>query len=561
MMQMGRIASSTLTNAQDNDLALAEMELLEQNQKRLGNLTSRMTTILNGFDRRLVKLESSILPIHRSTQLLSKINSNIGFTQQELGRSLGHYNAVVDEEAAILRGPNARDPWPYLETIQRLITEVNAKSTNPRSAQMQSKMETLIDLGARNVAELVRAYTTAESRPIDLKMQLSQNVPLPILSNECIMSIKALLQFLSTVPAQQSQGTPFESALGFYANVRSDHIAQSIAPLADHVVKTAAKLQDPTVHAPREVFIPYRRGQAGLQEWLNGVLQLVQTEHTILTSLFDGLSWQTFMSTTFTNVVSRLLNTMHTMLPALLPRLRHELNAHRFLVLDFLGACTAVLGPNCERWTAVLQQGKQLSTDLYDAFANSCQHAYLFFPEFLRDVKVIPIQKEHDSVSVDVSDIARLGIYFLSSMGEYGDVLASLLQNTGQKNWVDADSVSNISAGGLFNEYFRDLVAAIVTALERSISPVQQPTIAAIFLLNNISYLQLEVTLTDEAPGLTSTATDPMSNFFEALAEKDRIHRTHPLARGNRGLSDTLRNEVVRQSEKDVESMIAEIFL
>ena len=78
MVYSPRIASASKPSAmQDTDLALTEMELLEQNQRRLGNLTGRMTTILNGFDRRLVRLESSILPIHKSTQTLSRISSSM----------------------------------------------------------------------------------------------------------------------------------------------------------------------------------------------------------------------------------------------------------------------------------------------------------------------------------------------------------------------------------------------------------------------------------------------------------------------------------------------------
>lgn len=76
MVYTARVVSTSHASGRDNDVALTEMELLEQNQRRLGSLTGRMTTILNGFDRRLVKLESSILPIHKSTQTLSRISSS-----------------------------------------------------------------------------------------------------------------------------------------------------------------------------------------------------------------------------------------------------------------------------------------------------------------------------------------------------------------------------------------------------------------------------------------------------------------------------------------------------
>ena len=126
------------------------MELLEQNQRRLASLTGRMTTILNGFDRRLVKLESSILPIHKSTQTLSRIDHNVEAVQKNLEVSLRHYGVVVDDEPAILRGPDPRNPWPYLELIQRLSKDAATKKvTQGTQERVKSKMDMLIEQGTR----------------------------------------------------------------------------------------------------------------------------------------------------------------------------------------------------------------------------------------------------------------------------------------------------------------------------------------------------------------------------------------------------------------------------
>lgn len=59
-----------------NDDALAELELLAQNQKKLNQLTQRMTGILSGFDRRLASLEGTLLPIHHRTQTLNRVEKS-----------------------------------------------------------------------------------------------------------------------------------------------------------------------------------------------------------------------------------------------------------------------------------------------------------------------------------------------------------------------------------------------------------------------------------------------------------------------------------------------------
>jgi exocyst complex protein 7 len=51
----------------------ADIELLEQHLIKTTNISQRMTSILTNFDSRLIRLEKSILPLHKSTQSLTKL--------------------------------------------------------------------------------------------------------------------------------------------------------------------------------------------------------------------------------------------------------------------------------------------------------------------------------------------------------------------------------------------------------------------------------------------------------------------------------------------------------
>lgn len=66
----------------DKDDALAELEILAQNQKKLNQLTTRMTGILSGFDQRLAGLEGTMIPIHHRTQTLQRTEKS-----ESVGRS------------------------------------------------------------------------------------------------------------------------------------------------------------------------------------------------------------------------------------------------------------------------------------------------------------------------------------------------------------------------------------------------------------------------------------------------------------------------------------------
>lgn len=51
----------------------ADIELLEQHLIKTTSISQRMTSILTSFDSRLVRLEKSILPLHKSNQSLQQL--------------------------------------------------------------------------------------------------------------------------------------------------------------------------------------------------------------------------------------------------------------------------------------------------------------------------------------------------------------------------------------------------------------------------------------------------------------------------------------------------------
>jgi len=474
MVWPARVASASHNSVPESEVAITEMELLEQNQRRLASLTGRMTTILNGFDRRLVKLESSILPIHKSTQTLSRIDHNVEAVQKNLEVSLRHYGVVVDDEPAILRGPDPRNPWPYLELIQRLSKDAATKKvTQGTQERVKSKMDMLIEQGTRKITELVREYTAAESRPTDPMAFVGTGTTAPMPSKECLTSVKALLQFLSTLPdAAMGSASGLSVALQAFSAVRSVYLTSTLQGLQEHVLQVAAQMQNTSVRACREAYVEYQRGAAALQEWLLATTRMIQQEQQAIATLFDGMKWDHLRSSTLTKVLQPLITSMNHALPIILPRLQHGLNAHRFLVLDFVGACQAVLGEDVHMWAEYLQPSVCDARALVDAYTSSRRDAQLFFPEFLRDIKVIPVQGDQDVLHVGVSDLSQLGMKLLRGMLPFQDVILCVLRDMGSKNWIEngwntPDASATTYPEHLWSEYCRDLVGTIASSLER----------------------------------------------------------------------------------------------
>lgn len=568
---------------QETDMALMEMELLEQNQRRLGNLTSRMTTILNGFDRRLIRLESSILPIHKSTQILSRINTNVEAVQRNLEQNIRHYGIEIQDEPFLRQGPDPQNPWAYMEAIQRVVDDATP-APGANAEDVTSKKRTIVDMGARKLVQLVQQYAVSE--PIDPRSYLSSQMP--HLSDECLTSIKALIQFLYTLPDTKNKSdNAFRLALKSFARVRASYLMSSMQSLTHAVVQAADQVQSQPSDIPREAHIEYVCGDAPFFEWLRALVMMMEGEQAAASTLFQGMSWKALLGSTLSHIFQPLVTNIYTLLPRILPTLQHGLQAHRFLALDFVRASRAALGPACETWDALLRPTKCSSTELTNAVISSQKNAVLFFPEFLRDIKVIPVQREHEALHVDVSDIARYGIRLLRGLAYYQDIMDVLLTSMGSKNWTSDVPHAPPSADGLWAEYTRDMVASIISSLERAVAGSPQPTVTSIFLLNNFTYLHTELRSISLTPGAmtacdqilsrvlrtarmtyletwngvvqslqtdpslvhTGTArqhtvrTDPIQVFFEQLQKMEQVHHTHPLGPG---IAVPLRDDVVR---------------
>lgn len=284
-------ASSSANSASLNETeqALAEVELLAQNQKKLGSLTNRMTTILSGFDRRLIKLESTMLPIHKSTQTLMRIQGNIDHVLDSLNKTLGHYDVLQDEEPLIQKGPSARNPTPYLDTVSRVRQGLDylAKSDLQSQQKVMLRMNDLIEMGSRNIAELIKDWVTAESdqHGLDVEDYLQREVPLPRLSTATVDAVVPLFSFLKTLPTHpKTHHAPFSSALVAYSEIRGRYMDASLSVLGQRVIKysqerlgsTATRAGMTAAWKNDEEGSGYMRGSAGLSNWINATIDMAE---------------------------------------------------------------------------------------------------------------------------------------------------------------------------------------------------------------------------------------------------------------------------------------------
>ncbi|PWN30121.1 hypothetical protein BDZ90DRAFT_229148 [Jaminaea rosea] len=519
---------------QDNDDALAELELLAQNQRKLNQLTQRMTGILSGFDRRLASLEGTLLPIHHRTQTLNRVEKNVEATLEALQHTLGHFNVVDEEEPKILKGPDVHNVSSYLDTIDRLVRGLEYLKRSDLKSQegVVRRMHDLIETGSRNLTTLLEEWVSAESVPISPEDYGPRGLPLPILSGSTLEAIIPIFSRLKTLPTNPSNGyAPFLAALSLYSDLRGSYLEQSIAPLGKRLVDFATDrvgnsnasrgaMMTAAFDAEGEDEGAYQRGSAGAKEWLAAILDLAENEHAILTNLLRGLTPPSSSSTiasTFSRLLRPVLRHFTATVTALQSHVRRNMSTHTLFSLDLIGA----LSDAQMRWNSVIvnaagkggggnEDGIASSSDGSGAHALGEQLQSLrtstmnVFIGFLNDVQSLPRQRESEVPSTNINEITYLCLTFLRQMCDYADVVAPLLATLGAGNWMMSSNTApvlslSINPGdqrGILSQYLCDTLATVLEALRARSRAIKQPSTASIFLLNNIGRLQRDLSMT-----------------------------------------------------------------
>lgn len=513
----------------DTEQALAEVELLAQNQKKLGSLTNRMTSILSGFDRRLIKLESTMLPIHRSTQTLLRIQDNIDHVLESLNKTLGHYDVLQDEEPLVLQGPSTRNPQPYLDTIGRVKQglEYLARSDLQSQQKVMLKMNDMIETGSRNIAELIKDWLTAETdqHSMDLDGRFSKEIPLPRLSSATVDAIVPLFSFLKTLPTHpKTHHAPFSSALVAYSDIRGNYMDVALGNMAQRILKysqerletSAGRAGMTAAWQHDEEDTGYTRGSAGLSIWINATLDMAESELLMLTELLQSLTPPS-STTTIQSTFARLLRLPLRSFAASLNSLHNEVrrnstSMHNFFAFDIIGSLTnasqrweSVIVANCPRQESHHHHESTPLHALTENLASLRNTAMQIFPTYIQQVNAMPLQRETEVPSTAINEITYSSLNFMRHICEYADVVGPLLNTLGVGNWLmGAGGAPVLSLGldgaqdSIFSQYLCDVLAALLNALEARSRAIRQPSTASIFLFNNIGYIRREIARSDQ---------------------------------------------------------------
>ncbi|KRY59165.1 Exocyst complex component 7 [Trichinella britovi] len=192
------------------------------NEQRNQELTSKMISILDNFDRCLSNLQSTVMPLYKKTGALQQKQHNVVSTLKLIDQTIKHYNTANETDAVLKDMSPAENVIKYIKMMKKLKSAMEFFSSNEIHKSQLERVETTFNFGCtaleqefkvllrRNRANFSAAQILAS---IDDSYEIRKDVDLlHLILGEDTEDLKALSNWLVN-------DSPTKDYLNIYADV------------------------------------------------------------------------------------------------------------------------------------------------------------------------------------------------------------------------------------------------------------------------------------------------------------------------------------------------------
>ncbi|MBN3307601.1 EXOC7 protein, partial [Amia calva] len=217
-----------------------------------------MVSILSSFESRLMQLENSIIPVHKQTENLQRLQDNVDKTLSCLDHVISYYHVAKDTDKIIKEGPAGRLE-EYLACIAKIQKAVEYfQDNNPDSPELNT-VKARFEKGKELLEAEFRSLLTRYSKPVppilildliggDEELDVQEEVTLEHLPEAVLQDIICISGWLVEYGRNQD-------FMNVYFQIRSSQLDRSIKGLKEHFRKSSSSsgvLYSPAVQNKRK---------------------------------------------------------------------------------------------------------------------------------------------------------------------------------------------------------------------------------------------------------------------------------------------------------------------
>uniref|UniRef100_UPI0037E8CC40 exocyst complex component 7 isoform X7 n=1 Tax=Semicossyphus pulcher TaxID=241346 RepID=UPI0037E8CC40 len=234
------------------------LSFIRENLEKSDQLTKGMVSILSSFESRLMQLENSIIPVHKQTENLQRLQENVDKTLSCMDHVISYYHVAKDTDRIIREGPTGRLD-EYLACIAKIQKAVEYfQDNNPDSPELNT-VKARFEKGKELLEAEFRSLLTRYSKPVppilildaisvDEELEVQEDVVLEHLPEAVLQDIICIAGWLVEYGRNQD-------FMNVYFQIRSNQLDRSIKGLKDHFRKNSASsgiLYSPAVQTKRK---------------------------------------------------------------------------------------------------------------------------------------------------------------------------------------------------------------------------------------------------------------------------------------------------------------------
>ncbi|XP_022067539.1 exocyst complex component 7 isoform X1 [Acanthochromis polyacanthus] len=525
------------------------LSFIRENLEKSDQLTKGMVSILSSFESRLMQLENSIIPVHKQTENLQRLQENVDKTLSCMDHVISYYHVAKDTDRIIREGPTGRLD-EYLACIAKIQKAVEYfQDNNPDSPELNT-VKARFEKGKELLEAEFRSLLTRYSKPVppilildaisvDEELEVQEEVVLEHLPEAVLQDIICIAGWLVEYGRNQD-------FMNVYFQIRSNQLDRSIKGLKDHFRKNSAssgilyspavqtKRKDtPTKKAPkRPVYIPgtIRKAQNLLKQYsqhgldgkkggsnltplegkddvldieidsyihcISAFVKLAQSEYALLTEIIP----EHHQKKTFDSLIQEALDNLMLEGDNIVSAARRAIMRHDYSAVLTIFPILRHLKMNKSEFDATLQGTAASTKNKLPTLITSMETiGAKALEEFADSIKNDPDKEYNMPKDGTVHELTSNAILFLQQLLDFHETAGAMLasQVLGDTYNIPLDPRETSSASSYTSDFNKRLLSAYICKVLGNLQlnllskskVYEDSALSAIFLHNNYNYI------------------------------------------------------------------------
>ncbi|XP_062269758.1 exocyst complex component 7 isoform X5 [Platichthys flesus] len=540
------------------------LSFIRENLEKSDQLTNGMVSILSSFESRLMQLENSIIPVHKQTENLQRLQENVDKTLSCMDHVISYYHVAKDTDRIIREGPTGRLD-EYLACIAKIQKAVEYfQDNNPDSPELNT-VKARFEKGKELLEGEFRSLLTRYSKPVppilildaisvDEELEVQEEVLLEHLPEAVLQDIICIAGWLVEYGRNQD-------FMNVYFQIRSNQLDRSIKGLKDHFRKNSAssgilyspavqtKRKDtPTKKAPkRPVFIPgydhdprvkhhsdaltEKHGAAAGKDdvldieidsyihCISAFVKLAQSEYALLTEIIP----EHHQKKTFDSLIQEALDNLMLEGDNIVSAARRAIMRHDYSAVLSIFPILRHLKMNKAEFDSTLQGTAASTKNKLPTLITSMETiGAKALEEFADSIKNDPDKEYNMPKDGTVHELTSNAILFLQQLLDFHETAGAMLAS---QETSSASSYTSDFNKRLLSTYICKVLGNLQLNLLSKSKVYEDSALSAIFLHNNYNYILKSLEKSELIQLVTVTQKKAESSYRELIEQQIQMYQ------------------------------------